>query len=324
MAVKPATVALFKSAIVEVDKIGKSRKAIDAKMKEITAKLEAAIDKKQKPMIDLYLKSLEAEVNLITRAMTPVDVTIGNLNEVQDDEDFVATRLADLEKLTNIVNEARDDYTQLFEEAKNLENKAEKASDAIDDSRGQALRALARLDRGVDDAKKDLGALFRKADEVASRASAAVDAHDAKALSEAQKAFDALGIEVVLNLHADLIERVKAFGKQALSKTYGPDLQAELLDGVKDMLAKEAGTKVYVEQLGVTSKLVAGMVIEAVDIAKAAKALAIERKGEAQLAKVLNGPLSGMEKGLDALAKQLGMKAKGKDMLVALKKAGIV
>jgi hypothetical protein len=124
-------------------------------------------------------------------------------------------------------------------------------------------------------------------------------------------------------MHDELIKLIKSFAEQAKAPVYGPDVRAEMLAGVKDLLAREAGVSAYVEQLGKLKDRIPALAIASVDIAKTAKALAIERKGEAPLAKVLAGPAAKWEQGLDALAKQLGLKAKGKDMVQALKKAGI-
>ena len=61
-----------------------------------------------------------------------------------------------------------------------------------------------------------------------------------------------------------------------------------------------------------------------IDIGKAAKSLAIDRAGEAGLKKVLTGPSSGFEAGLEQIGKKLDPKQKGKDMLAKLKSDGVL
>jgi hypothetical protein len=59
------------------------------------------------------------------------------------------------------------------------------------------------------------------------------------------------------------------------------------------------------------------------DSRKASQVLNIDPKYQAKLASILNGG-SGLEKGLDALAKELKSGSNGKQMLAALKKAKVV
>ena len=61
-----------------------------------------------------------------------------------------------------------------------------------------------------------------------------------------------------------------------------------------------------------------------IDVGKAAKALSIDREGEAGLKKVLTGLSSGFEAGLEQIGKKLDPKQKGKDMLAKLKSAGVL
>ncbi len=64
--------------------------------------------------------------------------------------------------------------------------------------------------------------------------------------------------------------------------------------------------------------------VEEIDVGKAAKALSLDREGEAALKKVLNGPASGFESGLEQIGKKLKPPQKGKDMLAKLKSAGVL
>ena len=324
MAVQASTVAAYKIAVTETDKVVKANKVIEPRFRDITGKLVSAMKDKDQPKIELYMKALEVERTAITTAMKSVDMALGNLRQVETEDDFVATRLADIEKLMNIVDAAKKSLTAKFRAIEKLDAEAHKAADAARDVGEEAAQTLARIDRDVDEEKKRLSALYRKAEDLNTKASDAVDERDAKALKDAQSVFDALDVETQLLMHEELIKLIKSFAEQSKAPVYGPDARAEMLAGVKDLLAREAGVNVYVEQLGKLKDRIPALAIKPIDIAKAAKVLSIERKGEATLAKVLNGPVAKWEQGLDTLAKQLGLKTKGKDMLQALKKAGVV
>jgi hypothetical protein len=112
------------------------------------------------------------------------------------------------------------------------------------------------------------------------------------------------------------VKRVKEFGEKAAANAgYSDDLKKKLKDGVKDIQNKAVGVNVYVEQLGLASKRVKELSVEAIDVGKAAKALAIDRNGEAALKKVLNGPASGFEAGLEQIGKKLKPRRKARTCL---------
>jgi hypothetical protein len=324
MAVKPQTAASFKEAVVFVDKIGKARKTIEPAFRELSGKLASAMQAKDGPMIELYLKSLGTEVSAITAAMKNVDLALGTLREVETDEDFVATRMADLEKLMKIVSEARGLFTREFAAAKQLENKAEKVLSESEDAEGQALRELARLDHEVDDDRKEMAALYARAEAVNTKCGAAVDAHDVGALKQAQKAFAALSVDVALTLHDILVQRVSEFGKKdALSKDLSAQAQDELKDGVKDMQVKLAGVRAYAEQLRQMLDRIPGLAVADIDLKKAAKVLELDHQ-DARIAKALAGSSSSWERGLEALSKELKMKKNGKQLLQDLQRAKVL
>ena len=126
-------------------------------------------------------------------------------------------------------------------------------------------------------------------------------------------------------MHEGLLKRVKEFGeKAAKNASYSDDLKKKLKDGVKDIQNKAVGVNVYVEQLGLAVKRVKNLSIDEIDVGKAAKALSIDREGEAGLKKVLTGLISGFEAGLEQIGKKLKPPQKGKDMLAKLKSAGVL
>ena len=324
MAESPTAVR-FAKAKVTAAQIGKVRAVFDPKWKDVVAKLKAAVKAKQNDKIDLYLAALDGRIKELNKILRAATLARAELREIELDEDFVAAHLTDVDKAVTTVSEAVDGLTEEFDEGKTLQNDAEAASTRFQGGANQAMTNLSALDGEMDDAKDGLSALFKKQDVIHSRAAKAVESRDAKALEKAQKEHAALGIDVALTLHEALLKRVKEFGEKAASNaSYSDDLKKKLKDGVKDIQGKAVGVNVYVEQLELASKRVKALSIEEIDVGKAAKALAIDRAGEADLKKVLSGPASGFEAGLEQIGRKLKPVQKGKDMLAKLKSAGVL
>lgn len=321
----PGTAAQFAKAKVSAAQIGKVRAVFDPKWKDVVTKLKAAIKAKQSDKIDLYLAALDGRIKELNKILRTATLARGDLREIEMDEDFVAANLTEVEKAVTTVSEAVDGLTEQFDEGKTLQNEAEAASTKFQGGANQAMTNLSSLDGEMDDAKDELSALFKKQDAIHSRAVKASESRDAKGLEKAQKEHAALGIDIALNLHQGLLKRVKEFGEKAASSSaYSDDLKKKLKDGVKDIQNKAVGVNVYVEQLGLASIRVKELSVGEIDAGKAAKALSLDRDGEAALKKVLNGPSSGFEAGLEAIGKKLDPKQKGKDMLAKLKSAGVL
>ena len=320
-----ATAAEFAKAKVTAAQIGKVRAAFDPKWKDVVTKLKAAVKAKQNDKIDLYLAALEGRLKELNKILSAATLARGKLREIELDEDFVAAHLSEVEKAVTTVSEAVDGLTEEYDEGKTLQNEAEAASTKFQGNANQAMTNLSALDGEMDDAKDELSALFKKQDPIHSRAAKAVETRDAKGLEKAQKDHAALGIDVALMLHEGRVKRVKEFGdKAAANAAYSDDLKKKLKDGVKDIQNKAVGVDVYVEQLGLAAKRVKEMSIGEIDIGKAAKALSIDREGEAGLKKVLNGPATGFEAGLEQIGKKLKPVQKGKDMLAKLKSSSVL
>ena len=322
---KPETAAQFAKAKIAAVQIGKVRTAFDPKWKDVVTKLRAAIKAKNNDKIDLYLAALDGRIKELNKALRAATLVRGDLREIEMDEDFVAANLAEVEKAVTTVSGAVDGFTEQFDEGKTLQNEAEAASTKFQGGANQAMTNLSALENEMDEAKDELSALFKKQDPIYSRASKALEARDTKGLAKAQSDHAALHIDIALTLHEGRVKEVKEFGdKAAANANYSDDLKKKLKDGVKDIQNKAAGVNVYVEQLADADKAVKAMKIEAVDVARAAKALSIDRAGEADLKKVLAGPSAGFEAGLEAIGKKLDPKQKGRDMLAKLKSAGVL
>ena len=321
----PGTAAQFAKAKVTAVQIGKVRTAFDPKWKEVVTKLRAAIKAKNNDQIDLYLAALDGRIKEVNKVLRAATVARGELREIEFDEDFVAANLTEVEKAVKIVSEAVDGFTEQFDEGKTLQNEAESASTRFQGGANEAMTNLSALEGFMDEAKDELLALSRKQDPIYGRALKAAESRDAKGLEKAQKEHAALGIYAALAGHEGLLKRVKEFGEKAASNSaYSEDLKKKLKDGVKDIRNKAVGVNVYYESLEKAMKAVKELSVGEIDAGKAAKALSLDRDGEAALKKVLSGPSSGFEAGLEAIGKKLDPKQKGKDMLARLKSAGVL
>jgi hypothetical protein len=290
----------------------------------LSTKIPTAIQDADGPKIELYLKSLKVEISDIDDSLEDTRAALDLLDTVENDEEFVSTRLKDVEKITKIASDARTSLTSQYKSAKQFENQAEKALDGQHGTEQEAFRNLAQLDKWIADEKKELKTAFDKSEQLNTKATEAFERRDAKSLADAQKGISALEIGVKRILFDGHESSIKDFMKKADDKRYSESATAQLKDGAQDLLSRHAGTKVYLEQLEATEKRVLGFEIAEIDVKKALKVLEIENKYEGKLAKVLKGPESSMEKGLDALAKELKLDTTGKEMLATLRKAGVL
>jgi hypothetical protein len=322
----PATLKAFKDLVLKTDQIMKAQQKINPRFdKEISSSLPQAIKDKDAPKIELYLTTLKATLKDIENSLDDTRSALIELGDLErDDEGFVSEHLQDLDKLTTKISGAQSSLTKQFAQGKKFQEQAEKALTAQQGTVEKAYQELAELSKWVNDEKKDLKETSQKCDQIATKAQAAFDAHDAKGLADVQKSMDSLGIGakgVIFNSHEsqlkEFIEKVAGSGFEAADV-------AELKKGAQDALSDHVGAKVYLDEMGKQEKFVQDFKLEAIDVKKALKILALDSKAEPKLAKALVGTRSAMEKNLDALAKELKLKTNGKQMLVALDKAGLV
>lgn len=324
MATNPAAADAYKKAVLKTDQIVKAQKKINPRFEELSTKLPAAIKAADGPMVELYLKSLQVLIRDIDNSLNDTRLALGFLDTVEDDEDFVSTRLQDVEKITKLVSDARSSLTNQYKTAKQLENKAEKSLEGEHGTQEAAFRELAQLDKWITDEKKELVAAFQKAEQLNTKATNAFEARDGKSLADARKAMQALEIGVRRITFDSHESSLKKFQERAEDKRFTTQTTAELKDGVQDLLSRHIGSRVYLEQLEKTEKRVLEFEIAEIDVRKAAKVLELDSKAEPKLAKVLKGPGPAIEKGLEALAKELKLKTSGKEMAAALRKAGVL
>jgi hypothetical protein len=326
MAADPNSIEAFKNIVLLTDKIMKAQKKINPRFDlEISKSLPAAIKDKNGPMIELYLTTLKTTLKDIENSLDDTRTALLRLGDLQrGDEEFVSAHLADMDKLTTKITGAQSSLTKQFEEGKKFQTQAEKALDAQQNTQEKAFRELAELDKWINDETKDLREAFTKSDQIASKAQAAFDSRDAKILADAKKSMAALQVDALEAGYGLQEPKITDFIKDIQASGFEADAIAELKKGAEETLSKHRANKTYVDELKAQQKLVADFEIAEIDVKKAVKALSLDPKAEAKLAKILNGPGPAMEKGLDALAKELKLKSTGKQMLATLKKAGVI
>jgi hypothetical protein len=322
----PETVKAFKDLLLKTDKIMKAQKKINPRFDlEISSSLPLAIKDKNVPKIELYLATLKATLKDIENSLDDTRSALIELGDIErDDEEFVSAHLQDLDTLTTKISDAQSSLTQQFQQGKKFQEQAEKALTGLQNTVDKAYRELAELTKWVNDENKDLKDTFHESDQIATKAQAAFDARDAKALADAQKAMDALGIAtkgVMFNSHEN---QLKEFVEKIGGSGFDADDIAQLKKGALDAQSDHVGAKVYLDQMGKQEKLVQDFKIEPINVKKALDTLDLDSKAESKLAKALVGTRSAMEKNLDALAKELKLKTNGKQMLAALDKARLI
>jgi hypothetical protein len=322
----PATLNAFKDLVLKTDKIMKAQKKINPRFDlEISSSLPQAIKDKNVPKIELYLTTLKATLKDIENSLDDTRRALIELGDIErDDEEFVSAHLQDLDKLTTKITDAQSSLTKQFQQGKKFQEQAEKALTGLQGTVDKAYQELAELTKWVNDETKDLKETFHKCDQIATKAKAAFDARDAKALADAQKSMDALGIGgkgAIFNSHES---QLKEFIEKVAGSGFDADDVAQLKKGAQDALSDHVGAKVYLDQMGKQEKFVQDFKLEPIDVKKALKTLELDPKAESKLAKALVGTRSAMEKNLDALARELKLKTNGKQMLAALEKAGVI
>ena len=325
MAVDPEIERAYKDAMQKGDAVATAQEKIDPVFKDLSAKIPAAIKEGDGPMLAYFLKALRVELNAISTSLQDIIVAFYNLEDVEDDEDFLAEHLPDVEKLTKSLSSARTELTRQYEAAKALENDAEKGlKSQPKGTKEEAFQELAKYDKWITEDLKELAASLGKIDTPYEKAENAVSARDAKALAEAQKATQDLDISGAAMIFESRETDLKALLKKFEAQGFDPKVCAALKDGVNDLLARHAKGKLDLKLLVESEKEILAFKIVEIDLKKAVKVLGLDAKAEAKLAKVLKGPPAAFEKGLGALARELKLKTTGKAMLAALQKAGVV
>ncbi len=311
--IKPETAKLLKDTVKSVGWVDKENKKIQPAYTGLSLKLEAAIKDGSQPMIELYRPQLDKVVADMDNCMNGVEGALALIGQLKQDQDFVDTRFAELEKLTQTVASIRSKLTKQLTDADDLGKRAEKALGSLAGGKDEVVAAFAVVKDGFNDLEKAVDYIEKEAPKLEAEAKKAYAARKQEALNDAR-----LRLIDFLKYKTGIIAvRGKVDGFLKKYKNSGFITEATwLLDELPRMEEVLKGVDQTVKDL-ITLGQVAG-----IDVAKAAKVLKLAAKDQSKLAKILNGPESGFEKALDGLAKEND--ASGKAWLAALKKENLL
>jgi hypothetical protein len=315
----------YKKLVHAAARIDKLRKEIVPRFAKLKARIQAAEQELDETMLRLYRTALTAEINQVTSALYQVNEGQVFLNEVNEDEDFVAERLDAVAKLGKLVSSGSKALTEVFRQAKALENAVEKATEKAFERPDDEYRHLAWMDRNVEDGKKYIAEAIRKIEALQSQAEDAVVRADAKALGQVQAAVKATVLDGLLEANDAFVRFATEFIEKVEGLGIGSEAKAELIDGARDVLKEAGQTSRRAAPALQQAREIAALAIETVDAKKALKVLGLESKHLPRLTKVLAVPRDEMERAFDAMIRELKLgAASGKEWLAELRKAGLL
>jgi hypothetical protein len=324
MAIKPATLAAMQKLVKLTDQLGKAHKKLAAELDSNEKALRAAIAAKKRLQIETGLTLTRAQIGKIDPAMTIMRLARTTLLDINDDQEFVDAKSAQLLKLAGLVDDAESALKAIFQKAKRLENDAEKGLKEAIAAEDFELQELIGLGGTVKDFRNEAKSTYGKTEALNTKASKAVDARDAKALASAQSEMKALEVgtlPTMLKFHRESIDRLL---ERAKAKKLSADAMAEFVDAAKDLKAELAGAGVSVEYaVKNRDRVMDELKIEPIDVDKALKVLGLDAKFKPKLGKALEGPPAALEKALEAIAKEAKSELNGKAMRAELQKKGV-
>jgi len=326
MAIKPETVAAVKKLVALADKIDKAKKSIDDDFGEVKTDLPNAIKAKQRSMIELNLKTLEALINETTDALADADKAIEALEVVEDDEEFLTEkgRREPVKKAGQRVNDAKDALAKTFTEAKRLQNVGEKGLTLAANAEEDKTLELARVDRAIKAHLKEVKDLFQKSETAYAKAKKAADERNRKALTAAQDEMLALPLEYANQAQKSFGTTLDRMEKEAAASTLAADVVGDLKDGIADLRGVLKTAEGFVDKMMHNLDQTIFLDVAEVDIKQTLKALALDNKFESKLKKAIDGPASGRVKALDLIAKEAKLETDGRKMEAILVKRKVV
>jgi hypothetical protein len=90
-----ATADAYKNAVLKTDQVVKAQKKINPRFDELSTKLPAAIKAADGPMIELYLKSLQALIGDIDNSLNDTRLALAFLDTVENDQPSAGRRETD-------------------------------------------------------------------------------------------------------------------------------------------------------------------------------------------------------------------------------------
>lgn len=239
------------------------------------------------------------------------------LKQIQKDEEFVADHLDKLLPATKGLANEKVDCEGWIGQIEADQKRLDEALKSSSASQAGLEKKVVELQKKADGFRTVLKDNLKQQKDKADRALAAAKARDAKAYADAAGTVEQLASKAIYDFMTRSIDTSLA----ELRKQFGPRVDA--LPVVKDLAALRAEAGKTAQQAARVLEQVKAAEPQGVDARRAAKVLSLE-KYEAELAKVLDGPPSGHEKGLEAIAKKAGQKSTGKVLLGMLIKARVL
>lgn len=315
----------FKEAVTRLGQSDKESKALEPRVKALAARLAGAIKERDQPTIQLQNKALGLEVAKIEKALDNVETALGYLAEAEKDDAFVEQNEARLETASKALSRIRDALTSLFKTAKQQRDQADIADFQIGKSEAAALRELAALDKNFKGRIEAIDAAVATVEDYLAKAEAAARAGDRAGFSSS--------FGLALSLYNTNVGREKGTPGRAeddlagflkrFSTLLGSGGPPVLYSAEKTLRGHIAAMRQRLEQIDKRVNGFGKLAPQAIDIAKAAKVLKLEKQ-KPRLEKALDGPENGFERALETLARDLRLDTSGKDMLQELRKAKVL
>ena len=301
------------------DGISRDWMALEPRFREAAGRLAAAMKGDDAGAVEAARKTVETLGRACGEISARSEYAVKYLFKLRD-EDGAAAIASRIDLMLAAAGKIGQAALKNFSASKTLLGAADARIAQLQDDVSDRQRLWARADawlrmamEGLAERRATMEALVKKAD-------AAVAARDAKALATVQKAAGAVArpMATLAELRARVDDAIKTRGDVAPEhrKQFEADTKA-WKDGLRSAEADDL-------QYGLDRDYVAALKIEARDARKAAKLLGVDGGDLAKLAKVLEADAGALLKGLEGLARQLKLEMAPKDMLAALKKAGIV
>ena len=308
--VRPDANVLFKAHDAQTDKL-----------REILFTLQAAEDKADEPSIRVNLRALGTEEAELADHLSRTGYLIKSIEGIDCDEGVLAD-YDEVTELTAKLSELKRKINKNYGIGKKAEDQASKVlakhKDGEADSTAKWAVQEAWIRKHLEMAKKRL-ADIQQLSEKAKKAAA--DRND-KALEDTQKA--SAQLRDYKPTYQEVAASFAKFCETVKPKNMSKDLQ--------DQFQRDrAAFQKLVDELQVTSNRILEFDAKietvqtaGVDYKKAAALLKIPNQFIGRLEIILEGNISGMEKALDAFAKDIKLKISGKDMLATLKRAKLI
>ncbi len=301
------------------------------KIADVLKNLEAAITKKDGPMLDLYYDRVDDTSALIVDTLRHSTAALAALAELRKDKEFMETKFEVVKALTLKVEATKTRLTEQLVKIKDLQKKANKAMDALQGGQDEAVAKYAELEARVNDKKKQIEKKHKELQALVALADKAVSAKNQKGLTDARTKI--IGLFGDDKIQLGVLDRdIKTFLVKYKNAGLNTDanwlkdevykMQSIVEDGEaeRDRLLKLGQIQAAAPPASKAPEL------SNAEIAKAGKALGFESKDNAKLGKILNDmPRDKWAAELGKLAKTAGLKeTDGKVLLQQLNKLDFI